>query len=143
MTKGGHLRMFAAVAVIVVLAYACDDRTSIDSGGSLASEKGLIVFTRATRFAPPDFESDLYAISVDGTGERRLTDSPGLDTFPAWSPDGERIAFTSDREGVNWELYTMDAEGKEPRRLRRTPQDESQPAWSPGGRIAYVTDMNR
>src|SRR5919107_3317846 len=45
-TKGGHLRMFAAVAVIVVLAYACDDRTSIDSGGSLASEEGLIVFTR-------------------------------------------------------------------------------------------------
>jgi dipeptidyl aminopeptidase/acylaminoacyl peptidase len=131
MTKGGHLRMFAAVAVIVVLAYACDDRASIDSGGSLASEEGLIVFTRATRFAPPDFESDLYAISVDGTGERRLTDSPGLDAFPAWSLDGTRIAFTSEGLEEHSRIFVMNADGSGLTRLTDGPADDAFPAWQP------------
>ena len=64
---------------------------------------------------------------MDGSGEKTLTDSPGLDAFPAWSPDGERIVFASEREG-NGELYVMDAGGVEQRRLTNTPEDESSPA---------------
>jgi DNA-binding NarL/FixJ family response regulator len=56
----------------------------------LASTEGRIAFTRATSFIAPDFESEVYTINVDGSGEARLTDSPGLDGFPTWSPDGER-----------------------------------------------------
>ena len=37
---------------------------------------------------------------------RRLTDHPALDYWPAWSPDGKRIAFTSNRDG-NYEIYVM------------------------------------
>lgn len=94
------------------------------------SEEGQIAFTRFTRFAPPDFESEVYTINVDGSGEKRSTDSPGLDAFPAWSPDGERIVFASSRDG-NGELYVMDADDAEQRRLTNTPEDESSPRLVP------------
>jgi dipeptidyl aminopeptidase/acylaminoacyl peptidase len=131
--RGGYRRIGAAVVLVAVLACRCaggrdTDGDAVDHGGSLVSEEGQIAFTRATRFTPPDFESEVYTINADGSGERRLTSSPGLDAFPAWSPDGEHTAFASDRDG-NWELYVMKSDGTEQRRLTNTPEDESSPAW--------------
>src|SRR5919107_4812477 len=142
MTKGGHLQVFAAVAVVAAFAYACEDEASVDPGGSLVGEDGLIVFTRATRFTPPDFESDLYAIGVDGTDERRLTGSPGLDAFPAWSPDGSKIAFSGNAGGDNAEIYTMKADGSHRTRLTDIPGGDHWPlTWSPDGtRIAFTSE---
>ena len=142
---GGYWWMLTAAAMVVTFAYGCSGRDTVeetvDHGGSLVSKEGQIAFTRFTRFAPPEFESEVYMINVDGSGEKRLTDSPGLDAFPACSPDGERIVFASERDG-NWELYVMDADGAEQRRLTNTPEDESSPAWSPDGeKIAYVTGV--
>lgn len=143
MTKNGYWRVLAAAAIVAALACGCGGRAAVDHSGSLVSDEGQIALTRATKFTPPEFESEVYTIDVDGSGERRLTDSPGLDAFPAWSPDGERLTFASDRDGGNWELYTMDADGSQQRRLTDTPdQDESVTAWSPDGEeIAYVTDV--
>jgi Tol biopolymer transport system component len=148
--KGGPWRMLAAVT-LVVLAFACgcagqeatvDD--AVDHGGELSSEGGQIAFTRLTNQTGMDIEADIYAINVDGSGERRLTDTPGLDGFPSWSPDGQRIAFVSDRAGGNWEIYVMNSDGTHQRHLTNTPQeDEAVPAWSPDGeRIAYATDFD-
>lgn len=129
------------MVLVVTFAYGCGGQPAVDHGGSLVSEEGRIAFTRFTRFTQPKFESEVYTINVDGSGERRLTDSPGLDGYPTWSPDGERIAFSSDRDG-NWELYVMNADGSGQRRLTTTPEDEAVPAWSPDGeKIAYVTDV--
>jgi Tol biopolymer transport system component len=145
MAKNGYGWVLAAAAVVAAFAYGCGGRETVDDavdrGGSLVSEDGQIAFTRFAKFAPPDFESEIHTINVDGSGGKRLTDSPGLDAFPAWSPDGERIVFASSRVG-NWELYVMDADGAQQRRLTNTPEDESSPAWSPDGeKIAYVTDV--
>ena len=61
---------------------------------------------------------------------------------PAWSPDGARLAFVSDRHG-DWEIYVMNADGSAQRRLTRSPGVDRAPAWSPdGSRIAFETDRN-
>ena len=59
------------------------------------------------------------------------------DRQPAWSPDGGRIAFASDRD-ENDEIYVMNADGAGQTRLTNTSSDEGLPAWSPyGTRIAF------
>ena len=90
---------------------------------------------------------EIWVIGPDGSGARRLA---GRARDPAFSPDGERIAFASDRDrngSLSYgdrvffanELYTMRADGSDQRRLTRTHAlNELQPAWSPRGtRLAY------
>jgi Tol biopolymer transport system component len=93
---------------------------------------------------------EIYSIGVDGTGLTRLTDNDAFDGGPAWSPDGQRIAFTSDRDSdgadLGWprtDLYVMDADGGNVRRLTTSESGAWNPAWSPDGtRIAYEADSN-
>lgn len=76
-------------------------------------------------------------MNADGTGQTRLTNSPGGDTSPAWSPDGSRIAFDSDRTG-NFDIYVMNAEGTGTTRIAGTSANDADPVWSPDGtRIAF------
>src|SRR5215212_5964627 len=83
MMTNAHWLVLVVATVIVAFAYGCGGKESVDQGGSLVSDEGQIAFTHATKFTPPDFESEVYTIDVDGSDERRLTDSPGLDAFPA------------------------------------------------------------
>lgn len=54
---------------------------------------------------------DVHRMNADGSGDTDLTNTPGVfDAFSAFSPDGQRIVFTSERGG-NYEIYTMDAAG--------------------------------
>ena len=88
--------------------------------------------------------SPLLAVLNLETGELiSLTREGDQDSQPAWSPDGERIAFVSstDTEG-NWvgpELYVITADGLDRIRLTSDESTESSPTWSPdGSQIAFV-----
>jgi TolB protein len=94
-----------------------------------------------------DFE--LHVANLDGSGHRQLTDDDTGDASPAWSPDGTKIAFVSNRAesarcwthdcvGYTNELYVMDADGGDVTRLTETPHQEQSPAWSRDGeRMVY------
>ncbi len=67
-----------------------------------------------------------------------LTDGPGDDVEAAWSPDGTKIAFQSDRGG-DFDLYVLDVATAEVSCLVPGPGDACYPAWSPDGQsIAYI-----
>jgi TolB protein len=63
-------------------------------------------------------------------------------TLPVFSPDGTRIAFSSNRDGNN-EIYVMNADGSNVRRITRHPGIDTTPTWSPGGtHIAFVSERS-
>jgi Tol biopolymer transport system component len=82
---------------------------------------------------PPDgLGYEVYAMDADGSDPVRLSNSPGDDICPRWSPDGLKIAFESYRDG-NPEIYAMNADGTGQVRLTDDPGADSSPTWSPTG----------
>jgi Tol biopolymer transport system component len=103
-----------------------------DSAPSWSPDGKRILFERAPAgtFTPGTEaqEKDIYVMRADGTHVRRLTDSPGLDEGPEFSPDATKIAFSSARDGQQ-EIYVMDADGSNPRRLTDNPARDESPDW--------------
>ncbi len=80
---------------------------------------------------------EIYVMDADGGNPQNLTNDPNSDLSPAWSPDGTRIVFSSNRE-VNFEIYVMDTDGANPQKLTNNPGTDHHPSWSPDGkRIAF------
>jgi Tol biopolymer transport system component/DNA-binding winged helix-turn-helix (wHTH) protein len=72
----------------------------------------------------------------------RLTNNRASDDLPTWSPDGSRIAFTSNREGKN-EIYVMRADGSDVKRLTFASSDDSGATWSPdGSKLAFTSNRD-
>lgn len=93
-----------------------------------------------------DRPQNLWMVSIDDGGVRRLTSGSSHDRQPAWSPDGSSIAFTSDRHAdpdLSWrtDVYVVPAEGGKVRRVSggRGERAFDQPAWSPDGRSIAST----
>lgn len=80
---------------------------------------------------------EIYVMNADGTALTRLTNDPGGDFAPSWSPDGSKIAFTTFRFG-NFDIAVMNANGTGVTRLTDYARTDEVPAWSPDGqRIAF------
>jgi Tol biopolymer transport system component len=110
----------------------------VPSGGSYPdwAPDGRIAFTRADNSDPRNIDVDIYVTAADGTGYGVLIDGPGWDLEPAWAPNGESIAFTSDRDGEH-SIYLAKADGSFPMLLV---EGATRPAWSPDGtKIAFVS----
>jgi dipeptidyl aminopeptidase/acylaminoacyl peptidase len=86
----------------------------------------------------------LSVVGLDGSHPHQITDGDFEDEWPAWSPDGTTLAFTSARHpdwdrGTANDIFTVPADGGEPRRITATEGSHLAPVWSPdGSRIAYL-----
>ena len=85
---------------------------------------------------------DIYVMDSRGGQVTNLTRHTGGDFSPAWSPDGNRIAFASYRDGAP-EIYVMNADGSGQTRLTNNFAVDFAPAWSPdGSHIAFTSDRD-
>jgi len=80
--------------------------------------------------------NDIWLSGRDGGSARRLTSADGAETDPAFSPDGEWLAFTGQYAG-NTDVYVMPAMGGEPRRLTWHPGADVVQGWTPDGKILF------
>jgi TolB protein len=97
-----------------------------------------------------DGDFEIYSMRPDGSGVRQLTrnaasaESEADDASPAWSLDGQMIAFTSTRDhrgdGIeSQELYVMDADGTDQRRLTDEEPNVAGAGWLTDGRLAFLS----
>jgi Tol biopolymer transport system component len=83
-------------------------------------------------------QEDVFVAQADGTGLHQLTDDAFIDRAARWSPDGQRIAFYSDRTG-KYELWVIKRDGSGLQQLTWSP-GAHYPVWSPDGRrMVYST----
>jgi Tol biopolymer transport system component/imidazolonepropionase-like amidohydrolase len=92
-----------------------------------------------------DLLGHLYRVPIDGGDAEALTQSsgPALNFHPAYSPDGSRIAFASDRNG-QLAIWTIAADGSDPRVLHADPNVRFiQPTWAPDGKSIVAVRLVR
>jgi Tol biopolymer transport system component len=104
------------------------------------SPKGDVIMFTTDR----DDDWELYTIRPDGTGLRRLTNSPGNDAHSVWSDDGEWVVFSSGRKGFKdemalydgvpqpyGEIFAMRSDGSDVRQLTDNKWEDASPGWMP------------
>ena len=98
-----------------------------------------IVFTRRWVDLKEDrYRSNLWITDRLGDRPRELTSGGWTDSSPVWSPDGQRIAFLSDRDGST-QLHVLYLEERDVGQLTRLESSPSQVTWSPDGtRLAFT-----
>jgi serine/threonine protein kinase len=151
--SSSKLKWLAAASVVLLLGLAASYvfyfRTQPQPVSEWASAKNVqLTFQGGTEAYPslsPDGKSflfvaksdgddDIFLQRIGGTNAQNLTaDSKADDTMPVYSPDGERIAFRSEREPKG--IYVMGATGENPKRVSDIGYS---PSWSPDGKELVV-----
>jgi dipeptidyl aminopeptidase/acylaminoacyl peptidase len=116
---------------------------------SFSPDGSQVVFSDTVQPGEID-RTALFVMNADGTDRRQLTSGGTYDGLPAWSPDGDSIAYASYR-GEDYipgclisplcptDLYVIDVDGSAPSKLTADVLSETTPAWSPdGSQLAFV-----
>ena len=86
------------------------------------------------------YKGDIYTVSCQGGEARQLTTNEAFDGNPVWSPDGQNIAFNSDREG-SLDIYVISRKGGAPKRLTNIPGAEKPMAFLDNSTVVYQANV--
>jgi serine/threonine protein kinase len=111
------------------------------AGSAVTARGDVSLFGDGRRVAYPQIArgqttADIWLLDLNRGVSSRLTSDPDYDIFPVWSPDGQRIAFSSRRNGT-WDLYlkTTNGTGNDELLVGTDRYEVSQGDWSPDGRF--------
>ena len=80
-----------------------------------------------------DLLGDLYEVPIEGGEARRLTHGMAFNAQPRYSPDGERIVFTSDRNGTDQQVWILSRNLSDTAQVTQTDARHKSPVWTPDG----------
>jgi outer membrane protein assembly factor BamB len=100
---------------------------------------GDLLFSRCASSGTP---CQIAEVAPGGGPVVTLTHGSAHDRYPAWSPDGTKIAFASDASGTS-QIWIMNSDGSNPTRLTKDGSSDTTPAWSPDGtKIAFTSSQS-
>lgn len=86
------------------------------------------------------YKGDIYTVPATGGKATQITTNPAHDTKPIWSPDGNRLAFASNRMG-SMDIYEVSKEGGIPKRLTTHSGNETPVAYKDGSHILFLANV--
>ena len=121
---------YAALAISLIdSTLVAREPVRLPSDPSLSPDGQTLVFS---------WRGDIWTAPVAGGAAKQLTQHPGVDRQPKFSPDGSRIAFTSDR-GAGQQVYVMSSAGDTPQQLTHHTGGHLLEGWYPDGKSLLVS----
>jgi TolB protein len=122
--------------------YVVGRQETIDFNPSVSPDGSRIAFTR---FGANGIASQIYIMGADGSHPHAIS-APRFEAFgPDWSPNGQRITFSSNSQHVGSSIFTMRPNGSDVRRLTpdRYPHNDAGSVYSPlGNRLVFSSDRH-